>query len=732
MILDRAYYLFKPLMPWPMRMALRRTRAKIRRAAFADTWPIDPASGDTPPNWPGWPGGKTFAFVLTHDVEGKRGVSRVEKLIEVEKRYGVRSSFNFVPEGEYPDPETVRQLLDREGFEVGVHGLEHDGKLYNTKAAFASKAPKIQEYLRRWNASGFRSPLMQHRLAWLHQINPDYDASTFDSDPFEPQPDGVGTIFPFWVAGRRNTGYVELPYTLVQDFSLFVVLRERNIDIWKRKLDWIAARGGMALLNTHPDYMCFDGSSQARDEFPISRYEEFLKYAREKYEGVMWSALPREVSSFYRANVPLAARNTRRKVCMLTYSTYESDNRVRRYAEALSARGDQVDVIAISGQSTRQKCEKINGVRPFRLQHRERNEKRKSTYAWRWLRFFVVSSWFLTRRNHRVKYDLVHLHNPPDFLVFASWYPKSTGAKLILDIHDIAPELFASKFASRAGTRYFVGILKRLEKASIAFVDHVIISNHLWQQTLISRSVPLEKCSVFVNHVDPNIFYRRTRTRTDEKFIIIFPGSFQWHQGLDIAIEAFNHIKDKVPNAEFHLYGGGPMEVSLKELTERLGLKDRVRFFGNISLDLIADVISNADLGVVPKRADSFGNEAYSTKIMEFMSQGVPVVLSRTKIDSHYFDDSVVRFFPSGDAQAMAESMLEVIQNRQVRDNLVARGYEYAARHDWSEKKKEYFELVDTLTTEDFDSAGAGMSADPEPLSAPDSRPESDRKLVSK
>jgi glycosyltransferase involved in cell wall biosynthesis/peptidoglycan/xylan/chitin deacetylase (PgdA/CDA1 family) len=731
MILNRAYYIVKPLLPWRLRMALRRERAAKRRASFADAWPIDPASGETPPNWPGWPEGKKFAFVLTHDVEGSKGVSRVEKLVKVEAKHGFRSSFNFVPEGEYPDPVAQRDLLDQNGFEVGIHGLEHDGKLYNSKDAFSSKAVKIQEYMRRWNAKGFRSPLMQHRLSWLHRLNPDYDASTFDTDPFEPQPDGVGTIFPFWVAGPRNTGYVELPYTLVQDFSLFVVLREPNIDIWKRKLDWIAERGGMALLNTHPDYMCFDGSRQARDEFPVALYEEFLKYAREKYKDDMWSALPREVSRYYRAALPVTARNTRKKVCMLTYSTYEADNRVRRYAEALAERGDQVDVIAISGSSTPKNNVNVNGVTAFRLQHRDRNEKRKLTYAWRWLRFFVVSSWFLARRNHRVKYDLVHVHNPPDFLAFAAWYPKWTGAKLILDIHDIVPELFASKFESRAGGRY-TGVLKKIEKSSTSFVDHVIVSNHLWQQTLISRSVPLEKCSVFVNHVDPRIFYRRPRTRNDGKFIIIFPGSFQWHQGLDIAIQAFNRIKDKVPNAEFHLYGGGPMEASLKELTARLDLNDRVKFFGNMSLDLIAGVISNADLGVVPKRSDSFGNEAYSTKIMEFMSQGVPVVLSKTKIDSFYFDEKVVRFFPSGDIQSMADAMLEVIQSRELREDLVARGLEYSARNDWSEKKKEYFELVDTLITELFDGADLEIGADPESLSFSENASESDHKLVSK
>jgi glycosyltransferase involved in cell wall biosynthesis/peptidoglycan/xylan/chitin deacetylase (PgdA/CDA1 family) len=698
MLLNKLYYSVKPLIPWRLRVAMRRRSATSKRAASTDVWPIDPKAGALPPGWPGWPEGKRFALVLTHDVEGKKGLSRVEQLMELEAKYGFRSSFNFVPKGEYHLSAELRRSMEQAGFEVGIHGLEHDGKLYSSKSEFAQRAVRIKEYARQWNASGFRSPLMQHKLAWLHELGVEYDASTFDTDPFEPEPDGVGTIFPFWVPGPNGSGYVELPYTLAQDFTLFIVLRDKNIDIWKQKLDWVAEHGGMALLNAHPDYMSFCGAKPLRDEFPVSHYEDFLRYAREKYEGNFWTATPREVARFYCANVPLSARNSRKKVCMLTHSTYESDNRVRRYAESLAKRGDQVDVVAISGGNIPLGREEINGVTAYRVQRRERNERGRWTYAWRLVRFFLVSSLFISRRHRQVRYDLIHVHNLPDFLVFAAWYPKWTGVSVILDIHDIVPELFASKFKTKANGVY-VGLLKAVEKASATFVDHVIVSNDIWYKTLVSRSVPPEKCSVFLNHVDPSIFYCRSRTRKDGKYIILFPGSFQWHQGLDIAIKAFARLKDRVPNAEFHIYGGGDREADLVHLIQDLKLEERVKFCGSLSLDRIADVISNADLGVVPKRADSFGNEAYSTKIMEFMSQGVPVVASRTKIDTLYFDDSAVRFFRSGDDQDMADAMLAVIENKAVRDGLVTAGYEYVERNGWDARKRAYLDLVDELST---------------------------------
>ena len=313
MLRNRVYYRLKPFIPRAVRTAFRRRLASRLRGSIADIWPIMPGSEQPPENWPGWPHGKKFAVVLTHDVESAAGVEKCRQLMQLEMTFGFRSSFNFIPEGNYNVPSELREELASHGFEVGIHDLRHDGRLFASRREFSRKAMRINGYLRDWNATGFRSGFMLHKLDWLHELDIQYDTSTFDTDPFEPQPEGRHTIFPFWVPHRitnhesrvtnqsadSRPGYVELPYTLPQDSTLFLLLREQTIDIWLRKLDWIAKHGGMALVNIHPDYLYFNRAVETDEQYPCSRYKAFLEYLHKQYEGAFWNETPREVAQFY-------------------------------------------------------------------------------------------------------------------------------------------------------------------------------------------------------------------------------------------------------------------------------------------------------------------------------------------------------------------------------------------------------------------------------------------------
>jgi len=275
---------------------------KRKQSTIADVWPIDQRACKQPNGWSGWPEQKRFALILMHDVDTAKGHDKAHQLMELEKRLGFRSSFNFVPERYNVSPD-LRHELNQNGFETGVHGLIHDGKLFSSKRIFQARAPLINNYLNEWNAVGFSSPSMHRNWDWMNLLKIEYAISTFDTDPFEPQPDGASTIFPIIVKKNLSQkGYIELPYTLPQDFTLFILMKENNIDIWKHKLDWIAKHGGMALLNTHPDYMSFSGTKLSFEEYPIRYYEDFLNYLLNTYNCQYWNALPKDVSSFWKGN----------------------------------------------------------------------------------------------------------------------------------------------------------------------------------------------------------------------------------------------------------------------------------------------------------------------------------------------------------------------------------------------------------------------------------------------
>ena len=389
-----------------------------------------------------------------------------------------------------------------------------------------------------------------------------------------------------------------------------------------------------------------------------------------------------------------SAERRQRRICMVSYSFYESDNRIIRYAESLAARGDHVEVFALRRAPELAKSETVNGVEVRRLQDRfGKNEGGPFGYLRPILRFALGAAGRIAMGG---PYDLVHVHNIPDFLIFSALPAKFRGAALILDVHDIGPEFFACKFEKEERS-LFVRALKVMERVSAGAADHVILANHLWLERYVARSAPAEKCSVFINHVDENIFQRAPRKSDPQTSVIIYPGGLQWHQGLDIAIRAFGALRAKLPEVQFHIYGDGGYKGQLVALVEELGLTEAVRFFEPLSLREIARVVGTADLGVVPKRANSFGNEAYSTKIMEFMALGVPVVVSATRVDRYYFDDSVVRFFPSGDLDALADAMHELLTDPVVREALVRNASDYVRRNSWDQRKNEYFELVDRL-----------------------------------
>lgn len=386
------------------------------------------------------------------------------------------------------------------------------------------------------------------------------------------------------------------------------------------------------------------------------------------------------------------------RTAIICYAFYDGNFRIQRYGEALAARGDTVDVIALNPGNL-PAFETVKGINIYRVQGREMIKESRAGYLMR-VMFFMLRAFFLITRKHLQKrYDLIHVHSVPDFLVFTCIIPKLSGTKIILDIHDILPEFYSTRYGKTRGS-FFVKILIFLERVSNKFSDYVIIANPIWHERLISRGLNPDKLITIPNYPNPEIFFPRSKKSSNGKFVATYPGTLNWHQGLDIAVQAYARVIQEYPEAEFHIYGAGPEKDKLVQLVGELKVEKNVLFRDFLPIDEIVTVMANSDLAIVPKRSKStFGTEAASTKILEFMSVGVPIVVSRTKIDSHYHTDSTVKFYDSDDPNQLADAILEMMRDPSLRNRLSANALAYAQEQSWDRKKIEYLAIVDSLVS---------------------------------
>ena len=295
----RAYYLTRPALPRPVQLGFRRLFSQVQARSSFPRWPVEDSlhnlyawlfalvaevAGRPVPFLGLWPGGRSWAFVLTHDVETDAGYHDMELLRGTERELGYRSSWNFVGARYRVDDEIVRALHD-EGCEVGVHGLRHDGRDLGSRRLMEKRLPAMREFADRWRAVGFRSPSTQREWSLMPRLGFEYDSSYSDTDPYEPQPGGCCTYLPYF-----NQTLVELPMTLPQDHTVFCILQNPDPDVWLRKAQLLRDRHGMVLLLTHPDY--------ARDQRVADGYRKLLDMFHG--DNTAWHALPREVAAWWR------------------------------------------------------------------------------------------------------------------------------------------------------------------------------------------------------------------------------------------------------------------------------------------------------------------------------------------------------------------------------------------------------------------------------------------------
>jgi peptidoglycan/xylan/chitin deacetylase (PgdA/CDA1 family) len=237
-----------------------------------------------------WPDGHPWATILTHDVETAGGLARIPHVAQMERQRGLRSSFNLVPL-DYEVPGSLLDSLREDGFEIGVHGYTHDGLLFSKWSTFLERVPTINECGRQWNASGFRSPATYRNQEWFHLLGFEYDSSMTDTAPYEPQPGGCASLFPFPI-----DHLVELPMTLPQDHTLFGLLGQTDSDTWLTKLRQIKDANGMACVLTHPD--------PVRGYIGLAENEaHYIGLLDAVADSEAWTPLPRDLARWWRARM---------------------------------------------------------------------------------------------------------------------------------------------------------------------------------------------------------------------------------------------------------------------------------------------------------------------------------------------------------------------------------------------------------------------------------------------
>lgn len=388
------------------------------------------------------------------------------------------------------------------------------------------------------------------------------------------------------------------------------------------------------------------------------------------------------------------------KVCMVVHQSYYSDGRVRRYADTLVDVGAQVDVICVKATDH----SRVHDVAPVRVYTVPLRRWRggAASYLLEYGLAFLMYMLRLLPLYFRNRYDVIHVHNMPDFLVFTTLIPKLFGAKVILDIHDPTPEFFMSKYD--AGPDHpAVRLMFLQERMSVAYVDAVITANRGFRRALIERGLPGDKITVIYNFPDPHVFDRErfsgNRPTDGDAFTMVYPGTLDARYGLHIAVEALPALREEIPGIRLHLIGQRvPYSDELAELAQKLGVEDLLYLEGLIPIQDVPDRLSRADVGIYPSVPNPYMELAVPTKVFEYAAMGLPVVASRMKMLEDLYPDGSLMYFEPGQPDDFARCIISLYHDPELRESLVRTADQtFLQNYDWNAEREDYLALLEQL-----------------------------------
>ena len=385
-------------------------------------------------------------------------------------------------------------------------------------------------------------------------------------------------------------------------------------------------------------------------------------------------------------------------VCVIREWYYPICARVSREVDALLRAGHQVDVICVARQG-QPRLERIGALSVHRLPIARRRGS-ALRYLFEYTMFLVAAGFLAAKLHLRRRFDLVQVNSMPDALVFAALVPRLLGARVLLDLHEVMPEYFGTKY-KRPLSHPVVRVLAFIEQQSIRFAHAVITCTDPMRERFIERGAPPEKIAVLLNALDEEKFDTRSyrdAARSDDDFVLVSHGTIDESYGVDLTVRAVALLKDTIPGLRLRIYGDGPRREALRALVSELDLDDQVWFSaGWLPRGELLPRVAEADAGVRAVRRDAFTDMTNCNKMYELVALRKPVIISRTRAVEAYFGDDCFQFFQSGNVSDLARAIREIYVDPGLRSRLVRRASEVAEPYRWAHQQKRYLGIVQRL-----------------------------------
>lgn len=390
----------------------------------------------------------------------------------------------------------------------------------------------------------------------------------------------------------------------------------------------------------------------------------------------------------------------KKKVCMIAHTVYEYDNRVRREAEALIFDGEfAITLLSLKKGDTPRKYT-LNGVEIIELSQQKHQGSSTVPYFLSYLKFtlkafFVCSRLFLKR-----KFDVIHVHNMPNCLVFSALVPWIAGKTIVLDLHDQVPEMFAAKFKGPIN-KVLSSMLYWEEAASCWFADRVICVNQIQMDVLVKRGIPAKKISIFLNVPDPSLFNQDGMVQINKgdhlHFKLVYHGTLAKRLGIDLIIKALAKLIDKINKLELYIIGGGDDQNEFEALSKKLNLTHYIHFLGSFPLDKLSEILRTMDLGIIANRKSELTELMLPVKLLEYFALGIPAVVPRLKAIEYYFHEDMVCYYEPDNIDALAKAILEMQQSESRRSEKARMARTFLDRFGWEKHRIDFINYYKQL-----------------------------------